>query len=371
MCQNPLIKTDETITVQWLGDIALTGQFVEPANHGVLARNVAFLAQKLLPCDLRIANWEAPIVRTEGVTSHKKVAICTDAHTACKARPLGLDAALVANNHIFDGLRPGFENTTSFLDESGIAWVGAGTTSDKATQPLVVERKDGESVILAYVDEDTHPQVPTNESLYLNMLEPERVLHDVRYWARDDRCVLVHFHCGMDFLSLPAPKHRTLARKALEAGATVVVCYHPHRLQGFERFGDGYIFYGLGNLLAGTIYPWPRFTEPTAVITCSMIGRRVIKMQIQYFILRNGILGPDKDGRGQKMFRKTNRLLLLDEQRYERAWSRRIAYDLAVTRPLHFIRRHKSPAKMLAALEVRQAAEYWALLRTMVGRSRR
>lgn len=365
------MKADRPISVQWLGDIALTAQFVEPANHGLLERNVEYLSEELLPCDLRIANWEAPIVATEGVNPNKKVAIFTDRDTAGTVWGLGLDTALIANNHIFDCLRSGFERTTSFLQDHNIAWVGAGTTPDEAAQPLVIQRNDRESIILAYVDEDTHPQVPKNESLHLNLLEPSRVLDEVRHWSREDRIVLVHFHCGMDFLSIPAPKHRALAREAINAGAAVVVCYHPHRLQGYERVGDGCILYGLGNLLAGSIYPWPRFTEPTAAVTCRIDGHRVVDIQVQYFILRDGVLGPDTTKRGERLHRTTNRLLLLDDERYTRAWSRRLAYDMMVTRPLHFIRRHKSPRKMLAALESRQAAEYWGFFKTMLNRSRR
>ncbi len=359
------------ITVQWLGDIALTGQFVEPANHELLRSNVAYLARELHPCDLRIANWEAPIVGAEGVSPHKKVAVFTDEDTARQVRGIRLDAALIANNHIFDCLGSGFERTTAFLEGNGTSRVGAGIAADEAAQPLLMERNGYEVVLLAYVDEDTHPQVPENQSLHLNILEPERVLDEVRHWARANRTVLVHFHCGMDFLPVPTPRHRELAREAIKAGAAVVVCYHPHRLQGYERFGDGLILYGLGNLIAGSIYPWPEFTEPTAVVTCRVEGLRVVDLQLQYFIFRDGVLGPDRTGRGAKIHRRNNRRIALDEKRYVGDWSRSVAYDLFVTRPIHFIRRHKSPRKMLAALEMRQAAEYWGLFRKMWNRSRR
>ena len=46
-------------------------------------------------------------------------------------RPLGLDVALLANNHVYDCLEEGFVNTTRFLDDSddsGIKWLGAGTS---------------------------------------------------------------------------------------------------------------------------------------------------------------------------------------------------------------------------------------------------
>ena len=357
----------KSITVQWLGDIALTAQFHDHANHHLLEENRAFLRSNLEPADLRIANWEAPLLGDEGLNPLKRIALYTDFETASKTVSLDLDVAIVANNHIFDSLESGYARTISFLTTSGIQSVGAGRSEGEASDPLHIDVKGVPITVLAYVGDDTHPRVPPQRSMYLNRLEPDRMIQEVRKWAHSSRVVLVHLHCGMDFLSLPAPEHRKLARRLVQEGAVVVACYHPHRLQGYERYGRGCIFYGLGNLIAGNIYPWPRFTEPTVAVTCDLSDGQVLDLRIQHLLLRRGRLELDQKERGNRMYRRHNRKIAVpDEKKYARYWYRALAADLAVTRPLHFIRRHRNPLSMLAALEKRHFSEYGRLVKRML-----
>ncbi len=357
----------KSISVQWLGDIALTAQFLDRAYHHLLEENREFLRSNLEPADLRIANWEAPLLGDEGLNPLKKIALHTDRETASKAVGLGLDVAIVANNHIFDSLESGYARTISFLTTSGIRAVGAGQSDGEAADPLHIDVKEVPVTILAYVGDDTHPRVPLQRSMHLNRLEPDRVIRDVRKWASEKRMVLVHLHCGMDFLSLPSPEHRRLSRRLIQEGAVVVACYHPHRLQGYERFGRGCIFYGLSNLIAGNIYPWPRFTEPTVAVTCDLSDGRLSDLRIQHLLFRKGRLELDRKGRGNRMYRTHNRKIAVpDEKRYARYWYRALAADLAVTRPVHFIRRHRNPLSMFAALEKRHFSEYGNLLKKLL-----
>ncbi len=356
----------KSTAIQWLGDIALTAQFLEPSNHDLLLRNISFLADNLERTDVRIANWEAPLMGDEGVNPRKKLAIHTDEYTARHASGLNLNVALTANNHILDCLESGLRKTVSFLDSLGIRTAGCGLSEPEAAAPAIIEAQGAQIVVLAYVDQSTNPNVMPGHEKYLNWMEPDRVLSEVAQWHARGALVLVHFHCGMDFVPLPSPDHRRLARKAIEAGASVVVCYHPHRILGYERRLDGYIFYSLGNLIAGSIYPWPRFTQPTAVVTCRFRGRRVDNLGIRYFILRNGQLEHDTRGRGARMHRALNPRLSLPDAAYERVWARALLYEMAVTRPLHFLRRNPNPLRIIRALEKRHVAEYWNLAKNLL-----
>jgi hypothetical protein len=195
----------EGLTVQWLGDIALTAQFLDPTHHALIRQNVRLLCSTLPPADLRIANWEAPLLGSEGISPHKKVALHTNEETASNAAPLGLDVVIIANNHIFDCLRSGFERTVSFLHSRSIRWVGADISETEAVRPLVLEVRGVSVALLAYVDADTNPQISPHGSMYVNWLEPDRVITEVRSKAREGLTVLVSFHCGMDFVALPSP----------------------------------------------------------------------------------------------------------------------------------------------------------------------
>src|SRR5438105_7266873 len=103
------------VRIQWLGDISLNGPFCDPQHAAALRQNVQSVAIGLGPCDVRIANWESPLWGDNGVNELKAPRLATLPHAAKAIEPLELDVALLANNHVYDCLERGFENTVSLL----------------------------------------------------------------------------------------------------------------------------------------------------------------------------------------------------------------------------------------------------------------
>ncbi len=60
------------------------------------------------------------------------------------------------------------------------------------------------------------------------------------------RCV-VNLHWGFEHTDVPAPFQRDLARRLVDAGASLIVGHHPHVPQGWEVYRDSPVFYSLGN----------------------------------------------------------------------------------------------------------------------------
>jgi poly-gamma-glutamate synthesis protein (capsule biosynthesis protein) len=348
-----------------LGDIALTAQFNDPSNHPALEEAADAMSGALHPADLRIANWEAPLMGREGLNPLKKLALHTNLETARRIESLRLGAAILANNHVFDALESGFEQTVSFLEAAGVRFLGAGITLREAQSPLLMDVRGVPLALLAYVDPDTHPRVPVDSHMRLNWLEPDRVLDETRSWASAGKAVLVHFHAGMDFVSLPSPGLRKLARRTIESGAAAVVCYHPHRVQGYERWSDGYVFYSLGNFIAGDIYPMPGFALRAAAVTCQIQVGGISDVRIQHIILGKGLPQLDQTGRGPGIYRRLSKVLAMPDKDYARRWRGALYWDLAVTRPVHFLRRHPNPLRLASSLEWRHLSEYRGILRRL------
>jgi poly-gamma-glutamate capsule biosynthesis protein CapA/YwtB (metallophosphatase superfamily) len=61
--------------------------------------------------------------------------------------------------------------------------------------------------------------------------------------------VVVQLHAGFQFQPAPSLTVRQMARAAIDAGASVVVCHHPHVLQGVEWYKNKLIVYSLGNFI--------------------------------------------------------------------------------------------------------------------------
>jgi poly-gamma-glutamate synthesis protein (capsule biosynthesis protein) len=56
-------------------------------------------------------------------------------------------------------------------------------------------------------------------------------------------------HAGVEYSPKSNAQQVAFARAAIDAGARVVVGHHPHVTQPWERYGQGVIFYSLGNLV--------------------------------------------------------------------------------------------------------------------------
>jgi poly-gamma-glutamate capsule biosynthesis protein CapA/YwtB (metallophosphatase superfamily) len=61
--------------------------------------------------------------------------------------------------------------------------------------------------------------------------------------------VVVQLHAGFQFQPAPSAGVRLMARAAIDAGAGLVVCHHPHVLQGVEWYKGKLIIYSLGNFI--------------------------------------------------------------------------------------------------------------------------
>jgi poly-gamma-glutamate synthesis protein (capsule biosynthesis protein) len=59
--------------------------------------------------------------------------------------------------------------------------------------------------------------------------------------------VIVIYHGGNEYYSLPSPDLQKKCRFFVEAGADAIVCHHTHVVSGYEVYKSKPIFYGLGN----------------------------------------------------------------------------------------------------------------------------
>lgn len=289
-----MAETGQTnsIILQFVGDISLHGLFCDPQHHRTVADNMSQVAAQLEPCDVRIGNLESPIWGTGGVNTLKNPRLTTTREAAECLLPLQLDVALLATNHVYDCLEEGFENTIGFLGDNGISWLGAGRSRDEAAQPLILIRKGMKIGLLNYCGDETHPSIPQDAGIFVNRLEETRVLDDARILASRVDVVAVFFHWGeVERVRYPSLWQRRLARRLIEAGATLVVGSHVHVLQGDEQWDHGHIFYSVGNFLFCPILASPgrpfQYSMPlvrqVGVASCTVGERRVINRRWQFF----------------------------------------------------------------------------------------
>jgi len=85
------------------------------------------------------------------------------------------------------------------------------------------------------------------------VMDPARMREDVARLSfsgasRAD-VIVVSMHAGTEYSPKSNAQQVSFAQAAIDAGARVVVGHHPHVTQPWERYGEGVIFYSLGNLV--------------------------------------------------------------------------------------------------------------------------
>jgi poly-gamma-glutamate capsule biosynthesis protein CapA/YwtB (metallophosphatase superfamily) len=67
--------------------------------------------------------------------------------------------------------------------------------------------------------------------------------------AQGDSLIVMQLHAGFQFVEAGSSNVQKIARKAIDAGADIVICHHPHVLQGLEWYKGHLIAYSLGNFV--------------------------------------------------------------------------------------------------------------------------
>jgi hypothetical protein len=189
--------------------------------------------------------------------------------------------AVTASNHVTDFGDSGFRATLDALECHSILSVGAGAALAEVEQPLVVElpMESGRLAILAFAEttDRVGARAVTAAAAGIRAFEPAAAERAVRAAAAEADWVWVILHWGDEFVRYPDPEQRRTAWRLVDAGASLVAASHTHVPLGYERHGQGMIFYGLGNLVfpgyreqRGFSYRWPPMAR-RGLIACGRL----------------------------------------------------------------------------------------------------
>jgi len=144
----------------------------------------------------------------------------------------GIDAVNVANNHTYDYLKQGYEDTKAALEMQNIGYFGDGPS-------LVKEIKGMKFGFLGYT-------VFVNSKSFENRLK-----EDITYLKNQGCIVIVNFHWGIERVYTPDVTQKKLAYFAIDNGADMIIGHHPHVVQSIEKYKNKIICYSLGNFCFG------------------------------------------------------------------------------------------------------------------------
>ncbi len=237
------------VTIALVGDIMLdrgVKRSVEQnfsGDYSALFQNVP----ELFEADIAFANLEGPIAAGgRNVGSQYSFRMSPAVLPALKGA--GFDVLSFANNHVGDWSREAFLETLTLLNQSQIAYVGAGINKQEAFVPKIISTNGQRIGFLAFSDVGPNWLAAKESTPGIAIAEEKTITEAVQAAAGQVDTLIVSFHWGEEY------KPRTLQQKklaelAIDAGADVIIGHHPHVIQATETYKGKPIFYSLGNFI--------------------------------------------------------------------------------------------------------------------------
>ncbi len=196
---------------------------------------------------LTLVNLESPVCTAESPIEKTGPNFITSPPVIPVLKAAGVDIVAMANNHIMDQGIDGLASTLKLLGDSDIRFHGAGLTQRQARAPVQLEIR-GRRACFVNVAEGEFAQCQ-EDGPGAARLDPVVTCSEIASARETNDYVVVSVHAGNEYQPFPSPYVRELYHDFVDAGASLVLGHHPHIPQGIERYGQGLIFYSLGNFL--------------------------------------------------------------------------------------------------------------------------
>lgn len=279
----------EGFSLTAVGDLMLDrGVAAKIASQG-LTYPLSLTAQRLAAADLTLANLESPLGVKGKPLPKKGIWFRAKPETVAILNQGGIDAVTLANNHILDYDTDNLLETMDLLSAHHISFTGAGRNLEEARRPLILKVKVPDTSTVGPNNQGQRAsgigsQTGTPSKGYLQVaflgysdfaeifwsyqyrrtfsagpnlpgvapIKENYLREDIARARREADLVVVAFHWGQEYTNVPVKyqsDQRAVAHLAIDAGADLVLGFHPHAIQGLELYKGRLIAYSLGNFV--------------------------------------------------------------------------------------------------------------------------
>ncbi len=219
----------------FVGDIML-GRYVETLTSKSGDELYAFTRMRdYLKEHITVANLEGPVPYSHKPTPINGMSFSFPSSALRALKEGGIVAVSLANNHMFDQGRKGYEDTMISLEAGGISHFGgyAPTEGDYFETTL-----NGTKVLVYGI---TMIATGWDESQAIEVTLKLRDEHP-------DKHLVVFVHWGDEYKTQNIYQ-RAFAHSLIDSGVDTIIGSHPHIVQGVEIYKGKPIFYSLGNFI--------------------------------------------------------------------------------------------------------------------------
>ena len=164
---------------------------------------------------------------------------------------MGIDIALLANNHCCDRSSRGIDSTIDEFTKRRISHIGAYKDSiDYADNNIQYFKCKGVNFALLNYTYGTNG-IPIPKGRIVNLIDTTIIKRDLRSIPRDSAdCIIACMHWGIEYERKANREQRALAELLRREGVDIIIGSHPHVVQPYEADSTHVTYYSLGNLVS-------------------------------------------------------------------------------------------------------------------------
>lgn len=155
----------------------------------------------------------------------------------------------LANNHALDQGLTGLKYTLKYLDDNNIKHIGAGTTTEEAWKPAVIDANGIKICFIGASYASINDNGKTENDFVARIEDIEKLKAISNKLKAECDFTVATMHAGVEYTRKPNQAQIDFARAAIDAGADIIIGSHPHWIQTIEKYKGKYIFYSLGNFI--------------------------------------------------------------------------------------------------------------------------
>jgi poly-gamma-glutamate capsule biosynthesis protein CapA/YwtB (metallophosphatase superfamily) len=249
--------------------------------------------------DITVANLECPLTNQGTPHPTKTVVFRGSPENVAGLTYAGIDVVTIANNHIIDYGLVGLQQTQLVLEEEEILSFGAGANSYEALQPAFYLKSGVNFALLGssdrtgqYNNEQPYLDAGFNKPGFANLTE-SNIIQQINSVRNVADLIILEMHSGSEYsvapldwfgkiilnedpdadedyspdLRIPLESDIEMRHFAIDQGADLVICHHPHMIQGLEVYNGKLIAHSLGNFVFDLNYPE---TFPTMILNAKI-----------------------------------------------------------------------------------------------------
>ena len=213
------------------------------------SRSTEYVAPMFRDADVAVVNLETTITTSGNYSGYPCFASPTE--VVDELQSMGIDIALLANNHCCDRLSRGIATTIEQLNMRDIAHAGVFTDSaDYARNNILRFESRGVRFALVNYTYGTNG-IPVPKDRLVNLIDTTAIVRDLRTIDRDSvDCVIACMHWGNEYERRENNEQKRLAGILQREGVDIIIGSHPHVVQPYYADSTHVVFYSLGNLVS-------------------------------------------------------------------------------------------------------------------------